>query len=62
MAFTFFCASRLGGVHNFNFFNPSSARMVLSHPKSSLVSGLVFGILCLMVVLLCLISDLMYWL
>ena len=58
MAFTFFFASRLGGVHNFNFFNPSSARMLFSHPKSSLVSGLVFGILCLMVVLFYLVADL----
>ena len=62
MAFTFFFASGLGGVHNFNFFNPSSARMLFSHPKSSLVSGLVFGILCLVVVLLCLVSDLLSWL
>ena len=48
MAFTFFCASRLGGVHNFNFFNPSSARMPFSHPKSPLVSCLVSGALSLL--------------
>ena len=48
MAFTFFCASRLGGVHNFNFFNPSSARMRFSHPKSPLVSCLVSGASCLL--------------
>ena len=62
MAFTVCFASRLGGVHNFNFFNPSSARMLFSHPKSSLVSGLVFGVLCLIVVLLYLVADLMSWL